>query len=108
MADKKFTIAVAPVLVDATKVATAYRIDFSGPEAVDAVSIPYDSLEARTVSFSVAGDYTATAGLYDQNGELLGASSSVPFTVEAGGPNTVEVRAVSGLTVEPVATLRRR
>lgn len=101
--DKKFTIATVPVKVDASRVPGVYRIDFTGAATnPDAVEIPYDAADkSRVVTFPVAGDYVATAGLYDANGVLLGTTSSVSFNVANGG-DTKEVNAVSGVTIEDV------
>lgn len=97
--DKKFTIQTAPVLVEASRVPTLYRIDFTVEAEVANVEIAYDALEPKTVTFGIAGNYKATAGLYDQDGKLLGSVAEVSFTVEIPG-ETREVNAVSGLTVE--------
>lgn len=97
--DKKFTIQTAPVLVDATRVPTLYRIDFTVEAEVANVEIAYDALEPKVVTFGIAGNYTATAGLYDQDGKLMGNVAVVDFTIEIPG-ETREVNAVSGLSVE--------
>jgi hypothetical protein len=97
--DKIFTISTTPVLVAVDRVPTSYRVDFTGPAEVPSLSIPYDSLEARTQTFAVAGSYVAVAGLLDQDGNLLGSTSSVAFEVGPEVPATKEVNAVGGITV---------
>lgn len=96
--DKRFTIQTTPVLVKADRVPTLYRIDFTVASEVPNVEIPYGSLEARVVTFNIAGSYKATAGLYDQDGGLLGSVAEVEFTIETPGEKSVN--AVSGLTAE--------
>jgi hypothetical protein len=96
--DKKFTIATVPVVVAVNRVPTLYRIDFTGASEIPNITIPADSLEPRVATFGVAGDYVATAGLYDQDGALLGTTASVSFTVVIA-PETKEVNAVASLSV---------
>jgi hypothetical protein len=98
--DKRFTIQTTPVLVDAIRVPTLYRVDFSGPAEVASIEIPYDALEPRVASFAVAGDYNVLAGLYDADGKLMGSTASENFHVDAG--DQVSVNAVEAITVEPV------
>ena len=98
--DKRFIVEVTPLLVGVERRPTKYRIDFAGASEVPNIEIPYELLEPRVQTFAVAGEYVATAGLYDQNDVLIGQVISTIFTVSSG--ETISVNAVSGLRVESV------
>lgn len=91
--NKQFNITTVPLVVSETVKAKEYRIDFSGPVAVDSVRIPYsDTVEPVKVDFAVGGSYSATAGLYDENDVLIGSLRNADFTVDAtGGSKSVNV-----------------
>jgi len=98
MAKKVLAISLVPVVVDVSVDPKEYRIDFSGPAAVESVRIPYGSNAPATVEFAVDGDYVATAGLYDVNDVLVGLTSSFSFSTVTI-PVTKTVDGVGEITV---------
>jgi len=96
---KNFSIGTETVVVDIAVNPMEYRLDFSGPAAIESLHAPFGSpIGPLSAEFAVDGDYTVTAGLYSDSGSLLGRAITVTFNV-ANAPVTKEVQAVATIDV---------
>lgn len=100
---KVFQIATVATQVAVDRKPAEFRIDVTGAAVIPAIHIPYNAdlpvpgPVTAPVEFTVDGHYIATAGLYDDQGNLLGAVGTVEFDVVQ--PQVKNVNAVGGLTV---------
>lgn len=99
--DKKISIQLQPLVVPNDVTPMEYRLSIVGPEVISPVAFPYGADASVIMTFTVDGDYVATARLHDVNGVLLGSEASASFTI-LNAPTTKEINVVSSVTVNDV------